>query len=85
MKQVQTQEPSAAETMREKLKSAAGKALYKMRKAVVEPVFGQIKEVRGLRRFRLRGLEKVSAEWKIICLTHNVLKMFQAGVCLQTA
>ena len=81
----QTQEPSAAGTMREKLKSAAGKALYKMRKAVVEPVFGQIKEVRGLRRFRLRGLEKVSAEWKIICLTHNVLKMFQAGVCLQTA
>ena len=76
---------SATETMREKLKSSAGKAIYKLRKAVVEPVFGQIKERRGLRRFLLRGLEKVSAEWKLICLTHNVLKMFKAGVCLQTA
>ena len=72
--------PSAAETMRKKLNSAGGKAIYKMRKAVVEPVFGQIKERRGLRRFLLRGLEKVSAEWKIICLTHNLLKMFVAGV-----
>ena len=73
-------EPSVAETMRKKLNSAAGKAIYKMRKAVVEPVFGQIKERRGLRSFLLRGLEKVSAEWKIICLTHNLLKMFVAGV-----
>ena len=72
--------PSVAETMRKKLNSAAGKAIYKYRKAVVEPVFGQIKERRGLRRFLLRGLEKVSAEWKIICLTHNILKMFVAGV-----
>ena len=79
-KEGKTQEPSATETMREKVSSAAGKAIYKFRKAVVEPVFGQIKEVRGLRRFLLRGLEKVSAEWKIICLNHNVLKMFQAGV-----
>jgi len=69
--------------MREKLSGAAGKAIYKMRKAVVEPVFGQIKERRGLRRFLLRGLEKVSAEWKIICLTHNLLKLFKAGVCAQ--
>ena len=72
--------PSAAETMQKKLNSEDGKAIYKMRKAVVEPVFGQIKERRGLRRFLLRGLEKVSAEWKIICLTHNLLKMFVAGV-----
>ena len=76
--------PSAAETMRKKLNSADGKAIYKMRKAVVEPVFGQIKERRGLRSFLLRGLEKVSAEWKIICLTHNILKMFVAGVRQQT-
>ena len=53
---------SAAETMRKKLISAAGKAIYKYRKAVVEPVFGQIKERRGLRRFLPRGLEKVSAD-----------------------
>ena len=81
----QAQDASAAATMREKLSSAAGKAIYKMRKAVVEPVFGQIKERRGFRRFLLRGLEKASAEWKIICLTHNLLKLFQAGVCAQTA
>ena len=82
-KRGEPQEPRAAETMREKLSGAAGKAIYKMRKAVVEPVFGQIKERRGLRRFLLRGLEKVSAEWKIICLTHNLVKLFQAGVCAQ--
>src|ERR1017187_9271306 len=49
-----------------------------MRKAVVEPVFGQIKERRGLRGFLLRGRDKAAAEWQIICLTHNLLKLFQA-------
>ena len=69
---------SAAETMREKLHTTAGQAVYKMRKAVVEPVFGQIKERRGLRGFLLRGRDKAAAEWQIICLTHNLLKLFQA-------
>jgi Transposase DDE domain/Transposase domain (DUF772) len=69
---------SAAETMRDKLHTTAGQAVYKMRKAVVEPVFGQIKERRGLRGFLMRGLEKTAAEWQIICLTHNLLKLFQA-------
>ena len=76
---------SAAERMREKLRTTAGQAVYKMRKAVVEPVFGQIKERRGLRGFLMRGKEKVSAEWQIICLTHNLLKLFQAGLRLQPA
>jgi transposase len=67
-----------AKTMREKLQTAAGRAIYKMRKAIVEPVFGQIKERRGFRRFSFRGLEKVSAEWKLIALTHNLLKLFRA-------
>jgi transposase len=75
---------SAAETMRDKLSTDAGKAVYKMRKAVVEPVFGQIKQVRGLRSLSLRGLEKVAAEWQIICLTHNLLKLFRAGLRPQT-
>jgi hypothetical protein len=70
---------SPAETMRDRLRTDAGKAIYKMRKAVVEPVFGQIKQVRGLRSLSMRGLEKVTAEWQIICLTHNLLKLFQAG------
>jgi hypothetical protein len=42
-------------------------------------VFGQIKEIRGLRRFAFRGLKKVQAEWQPICLTHNLLKLFRYG------
>jgi len=78
-------ETGAAERMREKLRSAEGRAVYKMRKAVVEPVFGQIKEARGFRRFLLRGLEKVRAEWKLICATHNLLKLFRSGWSPQRA
>ena len=62
--------------MREILTSEAGKARYALRKSIVEPVFGQIKEARGIRRFRLRGLLKVTSEWKLICATHNLLKLF---------
>jgi len=71
--------PNHAEAlrMREILASASGRARYGLRKAVVEPVFGQIKEVRGIRRFRLRGLERASGEWKLICATHNLLKLFR--------
>ncbi|MGH7604963.1 MAG: transposase [Gemmatimonadaceae bacterium] len=49
--------------MRQKLKTVNGSAVYKQRKVIVEPVFGQIKEVRGFRRFSFRGLEKNTAEW----------------------
>src|SRR6266581_151685 len=76
---------SVADAMREKWRSPEGNAVYKMREAVVEPVFGQIKERRGFRRFLFRGLKKVEAEWQIICLTHNLLKLFRAGVCPQEA
>ena len=76
-------QPSVAEAMREKMRSPEGQAVYKMRQAVVEPVFGQIKERRGFRRFLLRSLKKVAAEWPILCLTHNLLKLFRAGVCPQ--
>ena len=71
-----------ARRMRERLASETGKALYSMRKAIVEPVFGQIKEVRTLRRFRLRGLKQASGEWKLICATHNLLKLFRHRVGL---
>ncbi|HEY6968502.1 MAG TPA: transposase, partial [Candidatus Angelobacter sp.] len=63
--------------MREWLTTPAGRALYILRKITVEPVFGQIKEMRGLRRFRLRGLRPVQCEWKLICATHNLLKLFR--------
>ena len=80
----QTTEPSAEasakEKMQHKLRSAAGKALYAARKHIVEPVFGQIKGVRGIRKFLLRGLEKVAAEWNLICLTHNLLKIWRRQI-----
>ena len=76
---------SPKEAMRHKLRTEAGRAVYKMRKAIVEPVFGQIKEQRGFRRFSLRGKENVSREWKLVCATSNLLKLFRAGWVLETA
>jgi transposase len=61
--------------MRRKLKTKAGKAVYAARKAIVEPVFGQIKQARGFRQFLLRGIDKVRGEWSLVCLTHNILKL----------
>ena len=69
---------AVAVQMREKLATSAGRALYALRKAIVEPVFGQIKEIRGFRRFSFRGVQNVTAEWGLICLTHNLLKLFGA-------
>ena len=68
---------SAKEKMRHKLRTAVGKLLYAARKQIVEPVFGQIKSARSIREFLMRGLEKVSAEWQLICLTHNLLKIWR--------
>jgi transposase len=76
---------SPKEAMREKLRTEAGRAVYKMRKAIVEPVFGQIKEQRGFRRFSLRGKENVSREWKLVCAVSNLLKLFRAGGVLEMA
>src|SRR6266700_1152939 len=68
-----TTEATALNQMKQKLQTEAGRAIYKMRKAIVEPVLGQIKACRNFRRFSLRGLENVRAEWKLVCLTHNIL------------
>jgi transposase len=69
------------ERMVRKLATKTGRAVYARRKKIVEPVFGQIKEARGLRRFLLRGLEKVRGEWALIALTHNMLKIYRAQLC----
>jgi transposase len=66
-----------AQQMRQVLATDSGQQRYRLRKAVIEPVFGQIKEVRGIRRFRFRGLQRVSCEWQLICATHNLLKLFR--------
>ena len=76
---------SAREKMKQRLKTEAGQALYKMRKAIVEPVFGQIKAARRIRSFLLRGLANAGAEWKLICATHNLLKLFRSGYRPQMA
>lgn len=65
------------ERMARKLRTIKGRFTYARRKEIAEPVIGQIKEARGFRRFLLRGSGKVDAEWLIICLTHNLLKLFR--------
>jgi hypothetical protein len=65
---------SRVERMERKLETKVGAAVYATRKFIVEPVFGQIKQVRGFRQFLLRGIEKVRGEWALICMTHNILK-----------
>ena len=70
---------SERQMMREKLATDSGKAIYARRKAIVEPVFGQIKQARGFRRFMLRGIEKAQSEWSLICTGHNLLKLWRNG------
>jgi transposase len=65
--------------MRRKLQTKRGKDVYRWRKAIVEPVFGQIKHARGFRQFLLRGLDKVQGEWALVCLGHNVRKLHGLG------
>ena len=65
--------------MRRKLQTKRGRQRYALRMQTVEPVFGRIKQGRGFRQFLLRGLEKVSGEWSLICTGHNLLKLFRFG------
>lgn len=67
------------ERMARKLRTVQGREIYSLRKHIVEPVFGQIKEARNFRRFSLRGLESCQQEWDLVCLTHNLLKLFRSG------
>ncbi|MDH3568309.1 MAG: transposase, partial [Desulfobacteraceae bacterium] len=67
------------ERMARKLRTLNGQCTYSKRKHIVEPIFGQIKEIRGFRRFSLRGFDNCSSEWDLMCLTHNLLKLFRSG------
>jgi transposase len=72
--------------MRTRLRRGGFSSRYRLRKQTVEPVFGQIKEARGFRRFLMRGLEKVTGEWSLLCTVHNLLKIARArGVALAFA
>jgi len=71
------EDATRVERMKRKLQTKAGKAVYAARKTIVEPVFGQIKQARGFRQFLMRGIDKVSGEWALVCLTHNILKLYR--------
>ena len=70
---------TAKERMAAKGRTPAGKALDARRKVIVEPVCGQSKAARGFRRFVLRGLAKIRGAWRLVCLTHHLLKMWRYG------
>ena len=76
---------SVQEVMRYRLKTPAGKALYKLRQQTVEPVFGIIKSVLGFRQFRLRGRAKVSLEWTLVCLAYNLKRLHRLSAGLKLA
>ena len=64
--------------MRRKVRTLKGRRLYARRKAIVEPVIGQIKHATGFRQFSLRGHTKVRAEWFLVTAGHNLKKLFRA-------
>ncbi len=70
--------PTRVEAMRSKIKAGGHASPYRLRKQLPEPVFGQIKQARGFRQFLLRGIERVRAEWAIVCTVHNLLKLAAA-------
>ena len=72
------------EQMERKLLTKKGKQEYSKRKEIAEAPFGQIKQGRGFRQFLLRGLEKVQKEWDLICLTHNILKVYRSGYAIKS-
>ena len=78
-------EATLQERMWHKLGTKAGREVFDKRKVIVEPVFAQIKHVRGFRQFLLRRLPQVEAEWLLVCMTHNLLKLFRATRQLQLA
>ena len=69
-------EANLVDTMKHRLKTQSGKAVYVMRKSTVEPVFGIIKSVMGFRQFLLRGLEAVKGEWNLVCIAFNLKRLY---------
>lgn len=67
------------QAMADTIRRAGRRSRYRLRKQVVEPVFGQIKQARGFRQFLLRGLAKVRGEWAMLCTAHNLLKLHRAA------
>ena len=74
-----SKDATTTQKMARKLQTLKGRKTYSLRKQIVEPVFGQIKEARNFRRFIFRGLTSCQHEWDVVCLTHNLLKLFRGG------
>ena len=70
---------TAKQRMARKLRTKKGRERYARRKGMVEPVFGQVKHGRGFRQFLLRGRKKMRSEWRLVSLTHNLLKVWGSG------
>jgi hypothetical protein len=70
---------SAKQRMARKLRTKKGRAAYAKRKGIIEPIFGQLKQVLGFRQFSLRGLASMRGEWRLMCTVHNLLKLWLAG------
>ncbi len=65
--------------MRQRLRRAGRRSRYRLRKQVVEPVFGQIKGARRFQQFLFRGIQKVQYEWALVCTAHNLTKLARAA------
>ncbi len=78
-KDISVRERMERKLMTKRGRPPAGGAMFKKRSRTVEPVFGQIKDGRGCDRFLLRGLDGASGEWKLLCGTHNLLKLRRSG------
>ena len=70
---------SAKQRMARKLRSKAGREMYAKRKGMIEPIFGQLKQVLGFRQFSLRGLASMRGEWRLMATVHNLLKLWRNG------
>ena len=70
---------TAQQRMARKLRTVKGRATYAKRKGIIEPIFGQLKQVLGFRQFSLRGLASMRGEWRLICAVHNLLKLWRHG------
>jgi transposase len=71
------QDLSAKQRMARKLRTKRGRAKYAQRKGIIEPIFGQLKQVLGFRQFSLRGLSAMRSEWRLLCTVHNLLKLWR--------
>ena len=76
---------TAQQRMARKLRTVKGRATYAKRKGIIEPIFGQLKQVLGFRQFSLRGLASMRGEWRLICTVHNLLKLWRHGRALAAA